>query len=777
MNALCPQSRFRQHGIVSIVAAIVLIAVVILVLSQSHDIVGNTSNANQTQKDSVSAFFLAESGIERAQAVIASAAAAGTLTNATCTSTGMGSGNIPLGGGGFQYTSFASTPNPCGGVSQPACSTCTVEVQGQVNTSTRVLRTTISTTPSEGLEGCGSQFTIPMPVVAPGNGVVFSHVAYRAKPSSSGCSVGSFTSNARVGNCTNTGGTCDVSEATGDFWDTAGTGTNAISSMGVSAGAPSIGTDYTITTRLEEGTGGPATRGTNPSVVRDYAQSAVLFYPLPGSPVVPVTFMGSYGTAPQASGYNGNLPKDWTCQPKSATASNQMGRAAASDALVYGFSGWKANSAATSLSAVNLGIQPLRRLTSIDGTQAEPVYSQIWMSYNFHYDSTVTASGTPVASSGAVIRASIGATVKSTTASFPAGSGSATLTLTSDLNTNAILSVGDKITSCTQSGGGTCEITIGTLVAGTGTTAGSTFNVSYIVTGATATFPNSGATANSNVLHLVTAASDGVLTAGDEIKNSAETTSYGTLPGTVLAGTWGAAESTYTLIGSRTYVASPNSGTNMLSSGTTITITGGTPSSAPAAGTALAVWSGSGTFAGTVFTGSITGGTPTLTATLAANDKICAGDALFSGGFKEPLPSTLEQGIKSNTTVVSPAGCSTGPGTFTYTLSRAVDVTMSGASILARAAATGTPGATSFTVSRPPASRISGANVCGGVCAMFYAADGTLPTPNIGFTLGGFTSGNDWTSGFACLKGVDSANIQTLGKKVAKRSLWTEVVR
>lgn len=762
MNASRPQSRFRQRGIVSIVAAIILIAVVILVLSQTHDILGNTSNTNQTQRDSVAAFFLAESGIERAQAVISSAATAGTLSNTTCSTTGIGSGPFLVGGGEFQYTFFESSPTGgCGGANQPACSACTVEVRGRFDTSARVIRTTISTTPSEGLAGCGSEFTIPMPVSAPRNGVVFSHVAYRAKPSDSGCSVGSFNNNARVGSCVNNGGSCDVT-GTGDFWDLQGTGDNSISSFGVSASAPATG-DYTITTRLEKGGG---TRGGNPSVVRDYAQAAVLFYPPVSSPQSSVEFMGSYGTGFTMAGNNnspppGKLPNDWTCQPQSATTSNKMFRAAASDALVFGFSGWNANAGETSLSAVTLGIQPMRRLTSINGTQAEPVYSQIWMSYNPGYypssvspqlDNTQTVTG---ATNGADFTGATGAVV----------TGSITGT-TLDVTgvTGGLLREGDILTGTGVTT--TPPTTVGTLGgAFTGTGGVGTYPVNQSQSVSSTTL-----TASSNVLR-VTAVSYGVLMAGDTVSSGISGTpptltfaAFAT-PGAV--GSGGTGEYKLDI-----NVPPVTSATSMQIPRTRI----GVPNSVtiPAVGTAVAVSSGTGAFTSTVFTGSITD--DQLTATLTGGAQLCPGDALFSGGFKEPLPSILEQGIKSNTTVISPAVCSTtGP----FTLSRPVDVDVPiNTTIVARAAVTGVLSATSFTVSRQPTTRLSGAAVvCGGVCAMFYDAAGTLPNPRIGFTLVGFASANDWSSGFACLKGIDSANIQTLGKKVAKRSLWTEVVQ
>jgi len=55
---LRPVPRFRQRGIISLVAVIILIAAVMFVLNQTYGIIGITSLSNDSQSDSIAAFFL-----------------------------------------------------------------------------------------------------------------------------------------------------------------------------------------------------------------------------------------------------------------------------------------------------------------------------------------------------------------------------------------------------------------------------------------------------------------------------------------------------------------------------------------------------------------------------------------------------------------------------------------------------------------------------------------------------------------------------------------------
>ncbi len=774
------RSRRQQQGIITAMAAVILVTAVIYVLAQTFGIIGTTSLSNAAQRDSVAAFFLAESGVERGFSVINAAADAGNMTNAICDGL---TGTHPVGdrGGQFTYDSPVSVPATCGGMSSSFCDSCSFTARGSLGGSSRAIRVTISSIPNEGTAGCGNSSTLQMTVAAPGS-YAFTHLAYRAKDDGTGCSGGIDTSNARIGTCTIGGvgaGNCNVS-TTGDFWDLQSGGTNAVSSFGVSSTTdPLITGAYTIRTTFEVAGSGQA-RGSGTPVPRDYAQTGLLFAPLGTA----VGFAGSYAgnTTTAATGFTGSVAADWNCQPSSRTTAGNMSRAARADALVYGFSSWPTNPSKI-LNTATLGIQPLHLLTRREykRTETGPIelYSDIWFSYNRAYDSTVDGGVSAArASNGATFTATLGADLKGHTLSrgttnCPLSVPSGQLCLQLDAQvTPGILSSGDTIT------GGSVSGTLGALLSGSANANNSVYVFNY-----------SGSTINNNtlliaksaILRLLTAPSatnGGWLTSGDAIMASGGTTTYGILSNYAVRvdspAALGLANSTYDLTGvadGATYVVS----TGMISSsGSTITVKGSpNPSQTPLVGTAVAVWqpeSGTGSFGGKVFIGTISGSTLTP----ATSVTLCNGDLLFGSGYKEPLPSTNDIGIPPITSVVTSGGC-TNIGPFSVVSTKTIP-SWTG-TIVARTAVTAATNAASFTVSRPPTTNIRNAAVCGGVCALFFDEAGSLPNTTIQFTLAGFTSGDDWSSGFACLSGIQPDNIQTLGRRVGKRSSWTEVIQ
>jgi hypothetical protein len=784
--------RHRQWGAASVAIAILIMFILAAAVTAALNMSGTAVFDAAKNDEQVVALYLAESGVQKAQSVIATKATAGTLVASDCT--GISGGPFNMGAGNFSYPSPAvETPTGCGGATP--CTSCKVTVTGNivkssVVTASRTVVANMTTTPTEGVEGCGTAMTLPMTVTTPGRALVFSNVAYRAKNASSGCSA-SDTASTRVLSCVNTpGATCDIT-GSGDFWNQENTGANNISSMGVASNIMPNGLPaglYTITTTLAK-VGG----GTPVLVSRDYAQSAVLLYP-PTSSSPAVALMGTYSsnTTNQTNSLTGTVKKEWTCQKQSGAAngSDLMFRAAVSDTLLYGFSAYKIDPAQGSLSVVTLGSQPLRQIASIDGTQVDPVYSQIWMTYNPAYypstESPQTVETTKVtgATNGAQFTGSIGATGVSGTIT----ASGATFTLDADLPAGGLLFNGDRVYN-----GATL---LGTIGACTNCPATSVPTRNWGTSGSKYTFSGtangSGTTYTIRSTRLRVSASPtptgGVLKTNDSITDAITppTSVYGTLSsgvsaalsctGTALTNGPGpaancvASDQTYTLNSVSTATLAPQS--SLYAAGGPNTITVPTSLTTPAVGTALAVSSGTGAFSSTVFTGDITGTALTNTGGVT----LCAGDALFSGGLKQALPSTLTSGIKSNTTVFSPDGCTAGP----FVLSRAVDVPILGGSMVARAAVTGTitPSATSFTVSRPPSPALLSSNavvVCGGICALLTT--GGVLSADIPLALSGFITGTDWSSGFACLNGVNPDNIVTLGKKVATRGSWSEMVQ
>ncbi len=274
--------------------------------------------------------------------------------------------------------------------------------------------------------------------------------------------------------------------------------------------------------------------------------------------------------------------------------------------------------------------------------------------------------------------------------------------------------------------------------------------------------------ASSNVLRLAAATCSGSLAIGDSVisGSSGNGTNYGTLSA-LLSGTAGQSGATYTLTGSRNYVStaattcSPSSNINMHTNTATATVTLSSGTTAPLPGTALGVYSGTGQFIPDSVTGSISGTTLTVTAATATTLRV--GDALFGARI---LP---------NTTITAFGTGSGGLGTYTITPSQ----TAASGTIMARAAvlASPTPTATSFTMSRLPDTALNNARLCGGVCPFLLQgvtpANATIPVGR--FDLTGIIDFDDWSSGFACLSGVDPASILNSVQVVPpSRASWSE---
>lgn len=731
MNAPHSKFRLRQQGMVSVMAVLILIVVVIFALSQTLDISGTRSIDNKQQMDSVAAFFLAETGVEQAQGIINSAAQSGNYTDTTCTNlASVSPTTFNLGRGSFTYASAVSDQTPCGGIN-PACVYCNLTVVGTVGSSSRAILTQVTNTLVQGVEGHDSSFTLNLVATQNGTGAI-TNLAYRAKDTT-----GPGGANAQVGSCTNTGGSCLVGT---NGWNLQRTGTNNVSGMGVFADVPTSGS-YSITTTLVQSgaTGTPAPR--------NFVQTGALFYH--GTGASAITFSGSYGSdagtnkTTGTSSTSGSLPSGWTCNLDNGTSAD-MSRAANADTLVYGFSSWPA-SAANQLNGVTLGIQPLRQIMSMTGTQGDDLYSQMWFAYNPAYFSPTGATN------GATFTGTLGATFRGhTITNAPCPSGTC-LQLDQAVNTNAILSTGDTITN---SAGTVIYGTLGTLVSGTAGAANSVYTSTISATIGN----NTSLTTNSNILHLVSAPSSGVLTQNDVVTNSGGAVTYGYLPANANTGTWGAADSTYVLLATpggnaaaQTQLASSTN--NLLSSGSTITLSGATI--APSPGTAVAVSSGTGQFDSASVTGTIS--STTLTVSAVGSGTLNVGDAIFGGNV---APNTIITAFGSGTG---------GAGTYTVNTSQ----TAASGTIVARAAVVSVTSPNSYAVSRIPTTRLSGsAQICGGVCAFFFGNSGSNTT----FNLNNITTGDDWASGFACLSGVDPTRIAILGNIVSRLTSWSEVV-
>ena len=820
-------SRLRQRGIAALMAVLLLVTAVIFALVQTLGISGAAGTDNLQQLRSTAAFFLAESGIENAQSILRSAALAGTISNTSCTGlsalspVSLGSGNLQ---GTFRYSAAVSTPTTCGGAN-PACTSCALTVRGDVVGASRSILTQMSANRSDGVEGYGHQFTLNLDTSVD-NSFAFTHLAYNPQTNWGGDAVAGYCQNNGPGSLT----TCTES------WKLAGTFYNNTASQGVFASVASAGV-YTITEELKTFdtppvftdrnyvqtgvTFRPLTGFSTVTHVGSFASSPNNICVASATPrTQPITYY--VGSATYCARYEYQyalLDANWTCNPSSGTSVNWP-NAANADTLIVGFGGkpYYGGSGArrtNQLNGLSLNGQALYRQLTMSGTQGDSMYSQIWYAYNpGYYSSTANATNanTFTGAVGAQFTGSIGPT--STT--FTGSISGTTLTVTS---TTGTLLVGDTLSSNapgTDVRNNTKITQFGTGTGGTGT---------YTVSGASQTVSSRTITATRSTLtvtNISTGSNGGALRRGDTLASNASGTDVSTGTTITQFGTGTGGLGTYFVsivqtVGSRTITAASNilrvsaitgsslaagdqissgitsctapacptiqpfttSGTTgsgatgdyvlnaqfppvnngaataMSTSGsTTITLSGAT--TLPAVGTALGVVAGTGEFLPDRVTAAISGSTMTVSA--ATGTHLSVGDALFGAGL---LPNTRITALLTG---------SGGTGTYSVTPSQ----TVASSAIMARAAVLTVSSANSFTVSRLPSTGLSAARLCGGLCP-FLLSDGVHTVGQV--DLSNILDYDDWTAGFACLRGVDPSSIENLGTILSKRSGWSEVVQ
>jgi hypothetical protein len=349
---------------------------------------------------------------------------------------------------------------------------------------------------------------------------------------------------------------------------------------------------------------------------------------------------------------------------------------------------------------------------------------------------------------------------------------------------------------------------------GTYTTTGSGSTGTYLLSSQLGPVSATAMQQSSSIVLLAANTCSGSLAQGDIAIDSAASTVYGTLG--LLTGTQDVAGSTYPLTAGTTlptFVATTqttcgagNVNANMfVRPRTAHIIVDSAP--VPAVGTVLAVYAGTGLFVPDQLTGSISATTLTVSAMPVVN----AGSFIVGKTYKITTAGTtsftaigavnntvgtvfVASGVGSGSGRASPWGLSLGDalfgpnivpkttitalgtgngGTGAYTVSPSQ--TAASGSIMARAAVRSVESATSFTMSRPPETPLSNAKLCGGACP-FLMSDGTT-TPVGRFDLTGIIDYDDWSSGFACLSGVDPDSILNAAQVVTRRTRWREVAQ
>ena len=769
--------RTRQRGIVAVMAVIFLITAVVFVLTQTLNITGTTSIDNMQQRNSSAALFLAESGLQRGQAVLNSSSS---ISNAVCTGLG-GLTSYPIGAGSFTL-SAESSPEECNSDLGPFCASCTIESTGTVNGSSRTVRRTISLTTQNG-KGCNTSggANCANPVMNLFNNFAFKSVAlFNLAYDRQGQSV--------VGTCTATG--C------APMWFVRAKQTNADMGNAVTIDA---GAGYPIQASLTS---------------TNYSFVGALF---PGSSAAGPTIVGSYWSQQQSgnccttskggltgttnNGVDNNTDSLTLTPPVDASSTEQLAKSwcYGGDTMVYGFAG-TGTSTSDQLSAVTFnttptstsypGNIPLTRVarypnaTSTDVPSNHDIYSEIWYVRNPDYLST-----TSNASSGGTATGSIGAKTANNAGSIStftgtgridngiAGTAGTTLTLTASasLSAGSVLS-GTGVTSRTYivSGSGTTytvstpqnvpSTTINSFTFTTGSGPTGTFSVGDTLTGTGVTsspattitsFGTGTGGAGTYGVSQSQTVSNKTITAASAILYATVSTNYLSVGDTITSGGSITSGTTITSFKTGNGTTSPSgiysyniSTSQTANNGVPIAITAagktihlptatGTP---PSAGTIVKVRSGTGNFdAGATVTGSISGNT--LTVTAVSSGVLSPGDRIFGiNGLIRPL-STITHASGSNN---CPTCTGTG-GIGTYLVSGA-EQTVASATIYARRAViactnvsdcfqgTGTISGTTLTISGTPTGNLSVGDTLAGTglsAGTFITSSGGAGTYNI----------------------------------------------
>jgi Tfp pilus assembly protein PilX len=145
--------RTDQAGIVSIVAAILLVSGVLVVILLTTGVIRTRSIDTARTSDSEAAFALAESGLERAQAVISNAVTSAATSDSTCSGF-LTDGPFSVGRGTFSYSAANSLPPSCGTTTY--CEKCQLTAKGVVGSTERDLSLEVEYGQQDGVTGRGT---------------------------------------------------------------------------------------------------------------------------------------------------------------------------------------------------------------------------------------------------------------------------------------------------------------------------------------------------------------------------------------------------------------------------------------------------------------------------------------------------------------------------------------------------------------------------------------------------------------------------------------------
>lgn len=451
----------RERGVVSILMAFLLVAGVIFILAQTTGIIGTRSMDTSQQLDSTAALMLAESGLQRAEAIVGRVGNGGIMAEADCKGVATG-GPFALGRGTFNYSADKTVAAPVG-CTEGLCTGCKVNVTGTVGSASRTLEQTYTVGVSNGVAGRGTTVTMVLRNIhdVPATSL-FNMVWKRQDPGGN--------TNAEATFCADNPAGCALQ------WNlNSSSGNTSVGGIGVTV---NIGPN-TISRRVNQ----------TISQSRDYVEVGGLFPSLSTTAypdivgrfwddkhVANLTGVNSgssggviYGVA--ATGTCTNPP---TTYPAGGTGSFQSETCtnwcSGADTLVYGVSGRSATSSDQITPSVTfgtngpspIGMTRLVHFPNLDGSTPNAsgkAFSEIWYAYNKDYMSSNTGAG--ATSYSAAVYAIAGTTIA---LSANMGSGDtvmpvASLTAGSELCVGDVLNTAGAITGATVTAtpGGACS--------------------------------------------------------------------------------------------------------------------------------------------------------------------------------------------------------------------------------------------------------------------------------------------------------------------------------
>jgi Tfp pilus assembly protein PilX len=392
--------------------AFLLVAGVIFILAQTMGIVGTRSMDTSQQLDSTAALMLAESGLQRAEAMVGRVGNSGTMAEGDCTGIATG-GPFSLGRGSFSYSTPVAEPSGC---AAGLCNTCSVGVTGTVGSASRTLSQKYILGVSNGVAGRGTTVTMVLRNIHDVPATSLFNMAWKRQDPGG---------NADATYC------ADGAPGCGLQWnlESNGGGQRSVGGMGVTVDIPANTISKLVVQTISQSRDYVEVGGLFPSLLTTAPPTIVgSFWNDKGGATSPLTGVnsGSVGGV-----INGVAPTTGACQaspttyPTSPPGSFQLATCTqwcmASDTLVYGASGRSDSSSDQLTPAVTFGISgstpqnvTMTRLVhfpNLDGTTPNAsgkAFSEIWYKYNKTYTSADTGTGAGLTSYASAVKATSG---------------------------------------------------------------------------------------------------------------------------------------------------------------------------------------------------------------------------------------------------------------------------------------------------------------------------------------------------------------------------------